>query len=200
LVRAAPEGEEMMRQTILLLALLAAACASASKGERADAPPTPAEYRIGREDVIEVVVWHEPELTRVMPVRPDGYVALPLAGEIQAAGKTPGELKETLTKALTPYVKDAAVTVLVREINGPRYYVMGEVTKPGAYPLRGAMSVTQALATAGGLGEFAGDDVVWLRQKAGGGTERVRLSAKELMQGEAEGALWLGAGDVLYVP
>ena len=77
---------------------------------------------------------------------------------------------------------------------------MGEVTKPGAYPLRGAMSVTQALATAGGLGEFAGDTVVWLRQKAGGGTDRVRLSAKELMQGEAEGALWLSAGDVLYVP
>ena len=189
-----------MRRNILLPALLAAACASTSKGERADARPTPAEYRIGREDVIEVVVWHEPELTRVMPVRPDGFIALPLAGEVQAAGKTPGELKETLTRALTPYVKDASVAVLVREINGPRYYVMGEVTKPGGYPLRGAVSVTQALATAGGLGEFASDDVVWLRQKADGKPDRVRLSAKELMQGEAEGALWLGAGDVLYVP
>ena len=189
-----------MRPHILLPALLAAACASTSKSERADVRPTPAEYRIGREDVIEVVVWHEPELTRVMPVRPDGYIALPLAGEVEAAGKTPGELKEALAKALAPYVKDASVAVLVREINGPRYFVMGEVTKPGAYPLRGAMTVTQALATAGGLGEFAGGDVMWLRQKSTGGTERVRLSAKELMQGEAEGALWLGAGDVLYVP
>lgn len=188
-----------MRRPILLLALLAAGCATSSKGERADARPTPPEYRIGREDVIEVVVWHEPELTRVMPVRPDGFIALPLAGEIQAAGKTPGELKQELTKALTPYVKDASVAVLVREINGPRYYVMGEVTKPGGFPLRGALSVTQALATAGGLTEFASDDVTWLRQKADGAQERIHLSAHELMRGEAEGALWLGAGDVLYV-
>jgi polysaccharide export outer membrane protein len=189
-----------MHRTTLLLALAATACASASKGQRPDDRPSPAEYRIGREDVIEVVVWHEPELSKVMPVRPDGFIAIPLAGEIQAAGKTPGELKEALAKALTPYVKDAAVAVLVREINGPRYFVMGEVTKPGGYPLRGSMSVTQALATAGGLGEFASDEVLWLRQKSDGTTDKVKLSAKELMQGEAEGALWLGAGDVLYVP
>jgi polysaccharide export outer membrane protein len=188
-----------MRRMILLAALLVAACATTTKGDRAAARPVPSEYRIGREDVIEVVVWHEPELTRVMPVRPDGFIALPLAGEIEAAGKTPGELKESLTKALGTYVKDPAVAVLVREINGPRYFVTGEVNKPGGYPLRGAMSVTQALATAGGLGEFAGDDVVWLRQKPDGSAERVRLSAKELMQGAAEGALWVGAGDVLYV-
>jgi polysaccharide biosynthesis/export protein len=190
---------ETMRRMILLAALIVSACATTTKGDRVASRPVPSEYRIGREDVIEVVVWHEPELTRVMPVRPDGFIALPLAGEIEAAGKTPGELKESLTKALGTYVKDPAVAVLVREINGPRYFVMGEVTKPGGYPLRGAMSVTQALATAGGLGEFASDDVVWLRQKPDGSTERVRLSAKELMQGEAEGALWLGAGDVLYV-
>jgi polysaccharide export outer membrane protein len=188
-----------MRPMTLLASLLVAACATTTKGDRVAARPAPAEYRIGREDVIEVVVWHEPELTRVMPVRPDGFIALPLAGEVEAAGKTPGELKESLTKALGSYVKDPAVAVLVREINGPRYFVTGEVNKPGGYPLRGAMSVTQALATAGGLGEFAGDDVVWLRQKPDGSTERVRLSAKELMQGEAEGALWVGAGDVLYV-
>jgi polysaccharide export outer membrane protein len=190
---------ETMRRMILLAALLVAACATTTKGDRATARPVPSEYRIGREDVIEVVVWHEPELTRVMPVRPDGFIALPLAGEIEAAGKTPGELKVSLTKALGTYVKDPSVAVLVREINGPRYFVTGEVNKPGGYPLRGAMSITQALATAGGLGEFAGDDVVWLRQKPDGSTERVRLSAKELMHGEAEGALWVGAGDVLYV-
>ncbi len=188
-----------MQRTALLLVLFTA-CATTSKGERTDAPPTPSEYRIGREDVLEVVVWHEPELTRVMPVRPDGFIALPLAGEVQAAGKTPSELKATLTKALAPWVKDPTVAVLLREINGPRYFVTGEVAKPGGYPLRGALSVTQALALAGGLGEFAGDEVLWLRQKPDGKTERVRLSAKELMQGEAEGALWLGAGDVLYVP
>src|SRR5512146_842687 len=140
--------ERSMRRTSLLLTLLALACAT-TKSERADSQP-PSEYRIGREDVLEIVVWHEPELTRLMPVRPDGFIALPLAGEIEAAGKTPAELRDQITRALTPYVKDAAVAVLVREINGPRFSVLGEVAKAGTYPLRGAISVTQALATAGG--------------------------------------------------
>ncbi len=187
-----------MRKT-LSIAFLALACASTTKGDRvASRPPT--EYRIGREDVLEIVVWHEPELTRVMPVRPDGLISLPLVGEVEAAGKTPAELRATLTKALQPYVKDAAVAVLLREINGPRFSVMGEVPRAGTFPLRGAVSVTQALATAGGLGEYAGGEVVWLRQKAEGKTEKVRLSVKELLEGDAEGSLWLAPGDVLYVP
>src|SRR3990172_5440237 len=187
-----------MRRTILL-PILALACAGTTKSERI-ATRAPPQYRIGREDVIEVVVWHEPELTRVMPVRPDGFIALPLAGEIEAAGKPPSERREALTRALGPYVKDASVAVLVREINGPRFSVMGEVAHAGTFPLRGVVSVTQALATAGGLGEFAGDEVVWLRQRSDGKTDRVKLSVKELVKGEVEGALLLAAGDVLYVP
>ena len=187
-----------MRRTFLLTTLLVAACAT-TKGDPVSTRP-PSEYRIGREDVLEVVVWHEPELTRVMPVRPDGFIALPLAGELEAAGKTPAELRDVVVKALSPYVKDPSVAVLVREINGPRFSVLGEVTKPGTYPLRGTLSVTQGLATAGGLGEFAGDEVVWTRNRSDGNAERVRLSVKELLRGEAEGSLWLSSGDVLYVP
>ncbi len=188
-----------MRRTMFLLSLLALACAGATKSERVVSQP-PSEYRIGREDVLEIAVWREPELSRVMPVRPDGYIALPLLGDVKAAGKTPSELRQELTKAFGPYVKDATVAVLVREINGPRFSVMGEVVHAGTFPLRGAVSVTQALATAGGLGEFAGNEVVWIRAKPDGKTERVRLNVKELVRGETEGALWLGAGDVLYVP
>jgi polysaccharide export outer membrane protein len=180
-------------------ALAPAACATATRAERATSAPA-SEYRIERADVLEIVVWHEPELTRVVPVRPDGRISVPLAGEIEAAGLTPEELRGALTKALTPYVKDASVAVLVREINGPRFSVMGEVAHPGTFPLRGTLSVTEGLATAGGLGEFAGDDVVWLRHRPDGKTERVTLSVKEMLQGRAEGPLWLGAGDVLYVP
>ncbi len=187
-----------MRRT-LLIALFATSCASTTKGDRVASKP-PTEYRIAREDVLEIVVWHEPELSRVMPVRPDGLIAVPLAGEMRAAGMTPEELRDALAKAFAPYVKDPSVAVLVREINGPRFSVMGEVARPGTFPLRGSLSVAQGLATAGGLGEFAGDEVVWLRHKADGKAERVKLSAKEMLQGEAEGALWLGAGDVLYVP
>ena len=144
-----------MRRSILLVPLLAlSACAGASKGERPQPRPE-TEYRIGREDVLEIVVWREPELSRVMPVRPDVRIAMPLVGEMEVAGLTPGELQG---------------------------------------------KVKQALALAGGKGEFAGNDVVWLRQKSDGKQERVRLSYRELVEGDAEGALWLAAGDVLYVP
>ncbi len=187
-------------RAVLLGVLLVAGCASSKGSQRADARPEAGEYRIGREDVLEVVVWHEPELTRVVPVRPDGRISLPLAGEMEAAGKTPAELQMGLTKALSPYIHDAAVAVLVREINGTRVFVLGEVARPGGFPLRGPMSVVQAIALAGGRTEFGGDDVVWLRQKPDGSADRVSLSFDDLVQGEAAGALWLRGGDVLYVP
>jgi polysaccharide export outer membrane protein len=188
-------------RAVLLGVLLAAACASTKGSQRAEERPDPGEYRIGREDVLEVVVWHEPELTRVVPVRPDGRISLPLAGEVEAAGKTPAELQAGLTKALAPYIQDSAVAVLVREINGPRVFVMGEVTRPGGFPLRGPMTVMQAIALAGGRTEFAKDEVVWLRDGPDGAPpDRVSLSFDELVKGEAAGALWLRGGDVLYVP
>jgi polysaccharide export outer membrane protein len=180
--------------------LLLAACASSRPSERAPDRPEAGEYRIGREDVLEVVVWREPELTRVVPVRPDGMISIPLAGEVEAAGKTPAELQAGIARALAPYVQDAAVAVLVREINAARVYVLGEVTRPGGFPLRGPMTVVQAIAVAGGRSEFARDEVLWLRQEAGGKTRRVSLSFDELVKGEAAGAFWLKPGDVLYVP
>ncbi len=191
----------MRRQGLFLWALLASAgCATSRQGEMAAARPEP-EYRIGREDVLEIVVYHEPELSRVMPVRPDGKISLPLAGEVEAAGKTAPELKAELSRALAPYVRDAEVSVLVHEINGPKFFVMGEVAHPGGFPLRGATSVVQAIALAGGTGEFAGNDVVWLRLKTSGqGVEKVKLSYRELMRGEAPGSLWLSPGDVIYIP
>ena len=189
----------MRRSFFMVTLLVVSACAGARKGERAE-PRPPSEYRIGREDVLEIAVWREPELTRTMPVRPDGKIALPLVGEMEAAGLTPVELQDKVKQALSPYVKDVAVAVLVREVNGPRFYVLGEVPRPGGFPLRGTMTVTQALALAGGKGEFAGNDVVWVRHKGEGQSDRVRLSYRELVEGQAEGALWLAPGDVIYVP
>jgi polysaccharide export outer membrane protein len=180
--------------------LILSACATSKGSERAAARPEAGEYRIGREDVLEVVVWHEPELTRVIPVRPDGRISLPLAGEIEAAGKTPAELQLGLAKALSPYIQDATVAVLVREINASRVFVLGEVARPGGFPLRGPMTVVQAVALAGGRTPFGGNEVVWLRQKPDGGADRISLSFKDLVKGEAAGALWLRGGDVLYVP
>jgi polysaccharide export outer membrane protein len=191
----------MLRRNWAVLAgtVLVSACASGGPAHPEERPDA-GEYRIGREDVLEVVVWHEPELTRVVPVRPDGRISLPLVGELDAAGRTASELQASVTKALAPYVRDTQVAVLVREINASRVFVLGEVTKPGGFALRGPLSVMQAIALAGGRTEFAKDQVVWLRQRPAGRTERVTLSFRELVQGEAAGALWLRPGDVLYVP
>jgi polysaccharide export outer membrane protein len=188
------------RLALAVILLLGSACASSAVSNRAAERPDAGEYRIGREDVLEVIVWREPELTRVVPVRPDGRISLPLAGEVEAAGRTPTELQQGLSKALSPYVRDPAVAVLVREINAARVYVLGEVARPGAFPLRGPVTVVQGIALAGGRTEFGGDRVVWLRQKPDGGAERVTLSFGELVKGEVAGALWLRGGDVLYVP
>ena len=188
----------MLRSLLMVSLLSSLACAGARKGE-SPAPRPTTEYRIGREDVLEIAVWREPDLSRTMPVRPDGKIAMPLVGEIEAAGLTPNELQAKVKEGLTPYVKDVAVTVMVREVNGPRFYVLGEVPRPGGFPLRGSLTVTQALALAGGKGEFASNEVVWVRQQTDGKTERVRLSYDELVEGQAKGALWLAPGDVIFL-
>jgi len=180
------------------LLVLASACAHADPELAAERPDP--EYHIGREDVLEVVVWHEPELTRVVPVRPDGKISLPLVGEVEAAGQTPAELQQALARSLAPYIRDASVAVVVREINASRFYVLGEVTHPGGFPLRGTVSVVQAIAMAGGRTEFGGDRIDWLRQQPDGKVKRVRLSFGELVKGEVAGALSLRGGDVIYVP
>lgn len=188
------------KATLVSCAVLAAGCASTPVSQMAADPPEQGEYRIGKEDVLEVVVYKEPELSRVVPVRPDGRISLPLAGEVEAAGKTPSELQRGLAKTLAPYVHDATVAVLVREINGSRVFVLGEVIRPGGFPLRGPMSVVQAIAMAGGRTPYAGDRVVWLRQSGEGKTTKATLSFGDMVKGEGSGALWLRGGDVLYVP
>ncbi len=176
-----------------------AACAHTDVTPMAGAPPE-AEYHIGKEDVLEVVVFREPELSRVVPVRPDGKISLPLAGEVDAAGTTAAELQQGIAAKLTAWVHEPAVSVLVREINASRVFVLGEVVKPGAFPLRGPMSPVQAIALAGGRTPYGGDKVVWLRQRKDGATEKATLTFDEMVKGEAKGGLWLLGGDVLYVP
>ncbi len=184
---------------VMACSVAAAGCAS-TKVSRMAAEPQRGEYRIGKEDVIEVVVFREPELSRVVPVRPDGKISLPLAGEMDAAGKTAAELQQGIAKMLAAYVREPAVSVLVREINASRVFVLGEVVRPGGFPLRGPMTVVQAIAIAGGRTPYAGDRVVWLRDKHGAKPEKATLSFRDLVKGEESGELWLASGDVLYVP
>jgi polysaccharide biosynthesis/export protein len=163
------------------MALLSVGCAHEAR--TVPGPVQPEPYRIGREDVLDISVWRDPELSKVMPVRPDGYVSLPMVGDVAAAGKTPTELAEEIKGKLTPYVQEPRVTVSIKEVNSARVYVTGEVAHPGAYPLRGRVSVLQAIALAGGFTDFADrDGMKVLRKGQQAGQIPVRYS--DLVAGE----------------
>ena len=98
-------------------------------------------FRIGREDVLDIAVWRDADLSRVLPARPDGFITMTMAGEVMAAGKTPTELEQEIKSKLSPFVQEPRVTVIVREVNSSRVFVTGEVTHPGVYPLRGRVSL-----------------------------------------------------------
>lgn len=121
--------------------------------------PTPATtdpaYIIGPEDVLDISVWKEPDVSRVVPVRPDGRISLPLINDVQAAGLSPQQLAGTLTERLRKYLNEPQVTVIVTAINSQRVFVVGEVLRAGAFPMLPGMTVLQALSSAGGFTTFA---------------------------------------------
>src|SRR5947207_8701185 len=116
---------------------------------------TDPSYKIGPQDVLRIDVWKEAEISRSVPVRPDGKISLPLLNDVQAAGLTAMELANTITEGLKKYINNPQVTVSISEINSRRVYVTGEVTRPGAFPLLPNMTVLQAVTSAGGFTQFA---------------------------------------------
>jgi polysaccharide export outer membrane protein len=153
------------------------------------------EFRLSREDVVEIAVWKEPELSRTVPIRPDGKITLPLLGDVKAEGLTPRELEATVQKHLAGLVRDPRVTVIVHDVNGQRVYVTGMVARPGAFPLRNSMGVLQALALAGGLAEFADRDSINVLRADG---RRVEVAYQDLVTGRSR--VTLGPGDTVVVP
>jgi polysaccharide biosynthesis/export protein len=167
------------------------------------------EYRIAPGDVLHVFVWKEPELTREVRVRPDGNVTIPLAGDQFAVAKTLKGLAAELTEALSRYVNSPLVTVTLSESSSLRFYVVGEVGKPGEFPLVGRITVMQALALAGGFREYAKtDEIKILRQElsVSGGRAQTRESMlpvnyKAIAQGQnLHQNFVLKPGDVIVVP
>jgi polysaccharide export outer membrane protein len=157
-------------------------------------------YRIGREDVLDIAVWRDPDLSRVLPVRPDGCITLPIAGDLVADGKTAGELAEEISLRMKPIIQDPRVTVIVREVNSSRVFVTGEVAHPGAYPLRGRVSLLQVIALAGGFSEFANTDgMMVIRPGKDGGKVSVRYSDLTADDGSRTTML-LRSGDTVVVP
>jgi len=158
-------------------------------------------YVIGAQDVLDISVWHEPDLTRVVPVRPDGKISLPLLNDVQAGGLTPTKLAEEITTGLKKFVTDPQVTVIVSVINSQRVYIVGEVTRAGAYPLLPGMTVLQALSSSGGFTEFAKMKSIYVLRTEGDKSTKFPFNYKEVIAGRhPEQNIVLKAGDTVVVP
>lgn len=173
--------------------LLLGGCAHTSY-QRHPVPDGP--YKVGCADVLDVFVWHDPEVSREVPVRPDGFISLPIAGEVHAAGKTPVELADAIKKKLIPYVKDPNVVVMVKQVNSSRIFVSGEVTHPGVYPLTGRTSVVQAIALAGGFTDFADKGDILILSP--GDAHRMEVAYGDLL-GTGAKPVYLRSGDTVVV-
>ena len=170
-------------------------CAHHEVGQQDDAQQMVQEYRLAKEDVVEISVWKEADLSRTVPVRPDGKITLPLVGDLPAEGLTCSQLEKSVQDKLSPLVRDPRVTVIVHDVNGSRIYVTGMVTRPGAFPLRSHMTVLQALAMAGGLAEFADRGEITVLHADG--TRHV-VDYDDLVNGKVRRQL--SAGDTVVVP
>jgi polysaccharide export outer membrane protein len=166
-------------------------------------PPIPLgtpEYRLGAGDKVRVEVYRDTQLSQSVQVRPDGKITLPLIGDIDAHGKTPTELDDTITIALKEYVNNPSVTVIVVEAAAATAYVIGGVNNPGAIALQGNVTVLQALASAGGFTDFADRKNITILRKTAGGTETIKFNYKEAILGAPSAAMPLLAGDTVVVP
>ena len=158
-------------------------------------------YTIGPQDVLDISVWKEPELTRTVPVRPDGKISMPLLNDVQAAGLTPSQLAAQITDSLKKFVTEPQVTVIVSQINSQRVYIIGEVLRAGAYPLLPGMTVLQALSSAGGFTQFASLGRIYILRNENGKQKKYQFNYKAAISGkDVDQNFTLKAGDTIVVP
>jgi polysaccharide export outer membrane protein len=164
-------------------------------------PPAEAEYKIGPQDVVRIDVWKEPEISRTIPVRPDGKISLPLLSDIQASGLTAMELAVAIREGLSKYLTSPQVTVTVTETNSRRVYVTGEVNRVGSLALLPNMTLLQALTAAGGFTQFAKLKGIYVLRNENGKQVKYPFDYKQVIKGNhPEQNIPLLPGDVIVVP
>lgn len=169
---------------------------------QANASVRPDAYIIGAEDVLAIYVWKEPDMSKSVPVRPDGMISLPLVGEIKAAGNTPVQLQGVLADAIKKYVSDPQVTVVVEKISSLSFNIVGEIGKAGYYPLTRRMTVLDAIAMAGGFKDFAKTKKIYILRTGAGGTEqKLPFNYNEVIKGKnPQQNIELQPRDTIVVP
>jgi polysaccharide biosynthesis/export protein len=176
----------------------------------AASPPSPSvekphdnSFVIGNDDLLSINVWKEPEVSsKSIPVRSDGRISLPLVGEVQAAGRTPLQLEQAITSKLRTYIAEPEVTVMVQQINSEKFNILGQVLKPGSYPLTRGTTVLDAIAMANGFRDFAKQKGIYiLRQNAGGTESKLAFNYKDVIKGKhPEQNIKLEPRDTIVVP
>jgi polysaccharide export outer membrane protein len=192
---------------IVAAAMLAAGCAT-PKAETVAMPATAqaeqSEYRIGPGDTLQVFVWNQPELTVTVPVRPDGMISTPLISGVPAAGKTAPELAKDLEKALSEYVRNPTVSVMVTGFVGTysdQIRVVGQAAKPQALPYRANMTLLDVMIAVGGLAEFAAGNRAVLVRQEGNQQQRIPVRIADLIDdGDISANVPMRPGDVLIIP
>jgi len=185
--------------TVCTLAPLAAKDKDTDKKPAPQGPALNDEYRLGPGDKLRIEVYKDAQLSQSVQVRPDGKITLPLIGDMEATGRTPIELRDTITSSLKDYVNNPTVTVIVVEALASQVYVMGEVTHPGTMQLYGPTTILQALAMAGGFKEFANTKDVKVLRPNKGNIETLRFNYKDVINGDAK-PFYLRSGDTVIVP
>jgi len=163
--------------------------------------PTEPDFTIGPEDVLGILFWRDLEMSGDVTVRPDGMITLPLIRDIKAAGLTPGQLADRIQETVREFIKDASVTVVVRQMNSRKAYITGEVARPGAYPLVSSMTVMQLIAVAGGLTELAEAKSISIMRVEAGKLRTLPFDYREVAKGKkAQQNILLKPGDTVVVP
>lgn len=166
--------------------------------------PVQSEYLIGPGDIVNIVVWRNPELSMSVPVRPDGKITTPLVEDLPASGKTPSELARDIEKALAKYIQSPVVTVVVTNFVGPssqQIRVIGEATKPQALPYRENMTLLDVMIAVGGITDFAAGNKASILRTVGGKTEQFGVRLEDLVKGgDLSANVVMRPGDVLVIP
>jgi polysaccharide export outer membrane protein len=182
-----------------------AAAAPPNAAPAPGAPATPApgtthpDYRIGIDDVLDIAVWNNTTVSRTVPVRPDGKISLPLLNEVQAAGLTPSQLRQSLMSKLVEYMPTPEVSVIVREVHSNKISVLGEVRKAGRYEISQRATVLDAVALAGGFNDFARRTKLVIMRQDGAGTKRIPINYNRIVAEEDDNVV-LQPGDIVVVP
>ena len=166
----------------------------------------PGEFLLGPEDVLTVTIWKNQDLSREVVVRPDGMISMPLVGDIQATGLSANLLAKRIAERLTEYMASPIVFVQLKEVNSYFIYVLGEVAKPGKYPLKSYANVMQGISLAGGFTVYAKKNKIKVLRVTGDGPSgkqqvEIPVNYDEILKGNAvPGNFFLRIGDVIVVP